>query len=51
MKYYLVLCYADRLQQAPAKKMVVDEKAFHCLATLFSEYACIVVEPLEFIVE
>ena len=46
MKYYLVLCYKDRLDQTPAKRMVLHKDCLTGFSSLLEEYVYVVVEPL-----
>ena len=47
MKHYLVLCYKDRSDQTPAKRMVLHEDCLTGLSSLLEEYVYVVVEPLD----
>lgn len=50
MKHYLVLCYENRTDQAPSKKVVIHEDSLSHLGSFFESYAYVVVEPLDLFV-
>jgi hypothetical protein len=47
MKHYMVLCYENRSEQSPSKKVVLHETDFHSIGSLLEKYAYIVVESLD----
>ena len=47
MKHYMVLCYENRAEQSPFKKVVLHETDFHFIVSLLEKFAYIVVEPLD----
>lgn len=49
MKHYLVLCYKDRSDQTPVKRVVLHEDCFTGLFSLLEEYSYVVVELLDYI--
>lgn len=47
MKHYMVLCYENRTEQSPSKKVVLHENELPSIISLLEKYAYIVVEPLD----
>lgn len=49
MKHYLIMCYKDRSDQAPVKRMIFHEDFLVGLSAILEDYAYVVVEHLDLV--